>query len=109
MVSILDFNNFDIRVGKILTAEVHEAARKPMYKLTIDLGPEIGVRNIVAGIAVQYTKEELIGMLVVCIVNLDPKIIAGAESQGMILAAGDEEKISILTPIREIAVGSRVR
>lgn len=109
MVGIDTFAQLDIRVGKIISVEDHAAARKPMYKLTVDLGPEIGMRTIIAGVKAKYSAEELQGKLVVCIVNLDPKQIAGIESQGMMLAAGEIENLAILTPDKEIELGAKVR
>lgn len=107
MGGIDTFLALDMRIGRIIGVEDHEQARKPMYKLTVYLGEEIGNRNVVAGIKSKYTKEELINKKIACIVNLDPKVIAGVESQGMILAAGEEE-ISILVPDRDIPEGSRI-
>lgn len=108
MVSIEDFLKMDIRVGRISGAEDIEKARGPMYKLTVELGSGIGTRTIVAGIKEKYTKDELIGKKIVCIVNLDPKTIAGVESHGMLLAAGDEEVVSVLVPERETEEGTKV-
>ena len=108
MVGIDAFAQLDMRVGRIVEVEDHPTSRKPMYKLTVDFGPEIGKRTIIAGIKVRYSKEELEGRKVVCVVNLDPKQIAGIESQGMLLAAGEIENLSILIPDREIEDGARV-
>ncbi len=108
MVSIETFLALDMRVGKIITVEDHEKARKPMYKLTVDLGPEIGTRTIIAGIKAYYSREELINKKIACVVNLDPKIIAGLESQGMLLAAGEEDGVSILVPDKDTPEGSKI-
>lgn len=109
MVDIGSFLALDLRVGRIVDVEDHPGARKPMYKLVIDLGPEIGRRQIVAGIKGSYSREDLLGKSVVCIANLDPKIIAGIESQGMLLAAGESDTgISMLVPDKEMPAGSRV-
>ncbi|MCL4411394.1 tRNA-binding protein [Candidatus Marsarchaeota archaeon] len=107
MVSIQEFSNLDIRVGRIVDVQDHEKARKPIYKMRVDLG-ELGTRDIAAGIKDVYTKEELIGRLVVVVANLDPKEIAGFVSQGMLLAAEDNGSISLLKPDRELAVGAKV-
>jgi methionine--tRNA ligase beta chain len=109
MASIDDLKALGLRVGVIEGVEVHEGARKPMYKLTVDLGQEIGKRTIVAGIGDIYTKEQLLGKRVVCVANLEPKMIAGVESQGMLLAADDGSLISLLTPDKEMPAGSTVR
>lgn len=88
--------------------EVHEKARKPMYKLTLDLGPEIGQRIVVAGIRDAYSEGELMGKHIICLANLEPKEIAGVQSHGMILAAEDENAVAVLVPDRDIKVGSRI-
>lgn len=109
MVTIDEFSAIDMRVGMIVEVEEHAAARKPMYKLLVDFGSEIGKRTIVAGIRALYSREELLNRKVVCAVNLEPKSIAGIESHGMLLAAGDESSISILVPYRDVEIGSRIR
>ncbi len=108
MINISEFLNVDLRVGRIVSAEDHEGARKPMYKLRVDLGPEIGERGIIAGIKEFYTKEELIDKYVICVVNLEPKTIAGAESNGMLLAAEDNETIALLAPDKIMSPGSKI-
>ncbi len=95
-------------MGKIINVSNHENARKPMYVLNVDLGEEIGTRTIVAGIKEQYSPEELLGKLIVCIANLKPKNVAGIESQGMLLAAEDEGVIAFLTPSKEVKPGSKI-
>lgn len=109
MVNIEEFLRLDLRVGRIINVEDHETARKPMYKITVDLGKELGQRNIVAGIKGIYSKEELLGKLIICVANLDPKEIAGFMSNGMMLAAQDSNTISILSVDREVELGSKVR
>ena len=97
-----------MRVGRILEVDDLETARKPMYKLRVDLG-ELGVRNIVAGLKSFYPKEELLNTLVIVVANLEPKSIAGSVSEGMILAADDGTNVVVLRPDKELAPGSRVR
>lgn len=110
MVGIDSFLALDIRIGKIVAVGDHEKARKPMYVLTVDLGNELGQRQVVAGVKSFYSKEELVGKYIACIVNLDPKNIAGIDSQGMMLAAGEgaEDGISVLTPDKEMPLGSKI-
>ncbi len=107
LVSIQEFSNIDIRVGRIVDVQDHEKARKPIYKMRVDLG-ELGVRDIAAGIKEVYTKEELLDRLVVVVANLEPKEIAGFMSQGMLLAAEDEGSISLLKPDKDLAPGAKV-
>jgi methionine--tRNA ligase beta chain len=109
MATLEEFKSLDIRVGKILEAKTHETARKPMYVLRIDFGGEIGERTIVAGIRDKYEREELEGKSIACIINLEPKKVAGVDSNGMILAAENSEGVvSILVPDKQIEAGSRV-
>jgi methionine--tRNA ligase beta chain len=109
-IRIGDFASADLRVGRITEVKVHEGARKPMYVLTVDLGKEIGTRTIVAGIRDFYAPDELLGKRVVCLVNLEPKAIAGVMSCGMVLAADSGDRVSLLVPDRsEMEEGSRVR
>ncbi len=109
LVSIEDFSKLEIRVGRIKNVEEIEGAKSPVYKLDIFLGDIVGNRVIVAGIKNNYSKEELLNREVVCIVNLDPKKIANVLSNGMLLAAGDDDKIILLAPEKEIKEGSIVR
>jgi methionine--tRNA ligase beta chain len=108
VVNVEDFAKLDIRLGTVENVEDVEGARKPIYKLTVDLGVEIGKRTILAGIKNFYTKEELTGRQIACIVNLDPKNIAGVESQGMIIAAGEQDNIALLLPEKKMENGTKV-
>lgn len=105
-IDITDFAKVDLRVAKVLQAERVEGADK-LLKLQIDLGFE--TRQIVAGIAKQYTPEELIGKKIVVVANLKPAKLRGIESNGMLLAASDENAISILTPLKDVSVGAKVK
>lgn len=107
MVSIEEFSKLDLRVGRIVDVQEIEKARMPLYRLTIGLG-ELGPRTLVAGIKDFYTKDQLINKQIICVVNLDPKSIAGTESQGMILAAEDESGIALIVPDKELANGSKI-
>jgi methionine--tRNA ligase beta chain len=108
MVTIDEFKNIDIRIGKVLEVNDHELAKKPMYVLKIDFGAEIGERTIVAGIRDRYSKEELLGKKIACVVNLEPRSVAGVLSNGMVLAGEDGEMLSVLVPDRDMAPGSKV-
>ncbi len=90
-IKFSDWQKLDIRVGKILSIEDIEGADK-IYKLSVDLGKELGKRTVVAGIKPHYSKEELKGKKCVIFTNLEPRKIKGIESQGMILAAVKEDK-----------------
>ena len=106
MIEINDFAKVDLRVAEIVAAEKVEDADK-LLKIRITLGDE--ERQIVAGIAQHYAPEELIGKRIVVVANLKPAKLRGIESQGMLLAASDENTISILTPLKDVKVGSKVK
>lgn len=108
MVTITDFAVLDFRVGKIVEIEDLETARKPMYKLKVDLG-ELGLRSIAAGLKTHYSKEQLLNTLVVVVANLEPKNIANFMSEGMVLAAEDGENIVLIRPEKDLAPGSKIR
>ncbi len=98
----------DLRVGRVLRAELHEKARKPAYKLWIDFGP-LGVKTSSAQITERYRPEELVGRLVVAAVDLPPKRIAGFVSEVLVLGVPDEAgRVVLLRPDAEVPLGVRV-
>ena len=101
-----DFTKLDLRVAEIKACEDIEGADK-LYKLTIDVGEE---RTIVAGIKQYYAKEELTGKKIAIVANLEPRKLRGTLSHGMLLAASNEDKSSVvlLTLDREIPNGSKI-
>ena len=107
MLTIEEFMNVELKVAVIKEAQDHpDADRLYVIKVELEGGEE---RQLVAGIRPSYTKEELVGKQVVVVTNLQPATIRGQESQGMILAASDDNGISVLTPDKEVALGSRVK
>jgi methionyl-tRNA synthetase len=107
MIPIDDFFKVDIRVGRII--EVEDAdTKKPMYKIKVDFGPELGVRQAVAGIKPYYAKEEILDKKFVFVVNIEPKKIGSVLSECMILAASQDDKVVILEPERDIGVGAKI-
>lgn len=101
------FAALDIRVGKIVAVDDFPKARNPAYILTIDLG-EIGQKKSSAQITNLYSKEDLIGKQVVCIVNFPPKQIANFFSEVLVLGADNEKGIILLKPEREAELGDRI-
>lgn len=101
-----DFKKIELKIAKIL--EVHEVAGADrIWKLLIDVGSE--KKEIVAGIKAAYpVKESLVGKSIVVVNNLDPAVIRGVESKGMLLAAKDGGALTLLTPERELPPGSIV-
>ena len=108
MATLSDFQQLDLRVGRIVEVAEVEGALKPLYRLKVDVG-ELGTKNIVAGIKAFYTAEELLNRSVIVVSNLEPKNIANLISEGMLLAAEDESGISLLKPDKELKPGSKVR
>ncbi|MEN2981827.1 MAG: tRNA-binding protein [Thermus sp.] len=108
MEALQAFQLLDLRIGRILRAEIHEKARKPSYKLWVDLGP-LGVKTSSAQITELYRPETLAGRLVVCAVNLGTRVIAGFPSEVLVLGAKDAEgRVVLLTPEREVPLGEKV-
>lgn len=105
-VSFSDWMKIEIRMGKILSAEKVEGADK-LLKLSVDLGEE-KPRQLVAGVAQNYTPEELVGKTVPILANLEPKKLRGIESRGMILAIGHKDDCILLHPNKEVPPGVKV-
>jgi len=106
MATIDDFRKLELKVAQIKEVIEHPNADR-LFVITLDLGDK--TKQVVAGIRSAYQKEELIGKQVVVVDNLDPVILRGVESQGMILAASDESGIAILSPLRQMKLGSIVK
>lgn len=105
MISFEEFQNIDLRIAKVVSASKIEESEK-LLKVELELGEE--KRIIVAGIAKYYSPEELINKNVVIVANLEPRIMLGTESQGMILAVKDEDKLSVLIPDKEVKNGLKI-
>jgi tRNA-binding protein len=104
-----DFMKVDIRVGQVVRAEPFPEARKPAYKLTIDFGPEIGVKKSSAQITVHYTLEELVGRKVAAVVNFPPRQIGPVRSEVLTLGFPDENGEVVLVGVdRDLPVGGRL-
>jgi len=106
MPTIEEFKNFQFIVAQIKEVKEHPNADR-LYVLKVDTGTEI--KQLVAGIRKSYTPEQLINRRVVMINNLEPAVIRGEQSQGMILAASDDQGISVLALDRDVALGSIVK
>lgn len=109
MATIEDFSRLDIRVGRIVEVEDFPEAKKPTYKLKIDLGEEIGTKKSCAQLVKNYTKEELKGKLVLCVVNFPPRHIGSAVSEVLTLGVPDGNNECILIePEREVPIGGKL-
>ena len=105
-INIQDFSEIDLRVAEIKAVEEHPDADK-LLVLKIDAGD--GEKQLVAGIKNHYSAEELIGRKIIVVNNLAPAVLRGMESQGMLLAAKDGDKVVLLTTEKDVASGSRVQ
>ena len=107
MITIKEFEQVDIRVAAVKSAEPHPNADK-LLVLRIDAG-ESEERTIVAGLKGHYTCEELVGKQIVVVVNLQPVKLRGVESNGMLLAATDGDRVVLLTTDKEVSAGCKIR
>ena len=106
MATMEEFQKLEFIVAQIKEVKEHPNADR-LYVLKVDTGA--GEKQVVAGIRLSYTKEQLVNRRVILVNNLQPAVIRGEESQGMILAASDENGTSLLQPDRDVALGSRVK
>ena len=110
MATVDDFLQLDIRVGRIVEAREFPEARKPAYQLTIDFGPEIGVKRSSAQLVARYALEELTGKLVLAVVNFPPRRIGPFESEVLTLGVPDAEgKVVLIGPdAPDVVIGGRL-
>ena len=104
-----DFEKLDIRVGTIVSVNDFPKAKKPAYQVTIDFGPEIGIKRSSAQITAIYQKEELTGQQVIAVINFPPKQIADFKSECLILGIYNENnEVILLKPERTVTNGQRI-
>ncbi|MBI4982034.1 MAG: methionine--tRNA ligase subunit beta [Candidatus Omnitrophica bacterium] len=106
MATIEDFKKLELKVAEIKEVTEHPNADR-LYVITLDLGDK--TKQVVAGIRASYTKEDLVGKQVIVVDNLEPAVLRGVESQGMILAATDEAGVVVVSPVRKMKLGSIVK
>lgn len=104
-ITIDDFTKIELKVGKVVTCDVHPNADK-LFVIQVDLGTE--KRQIVSGIRQYYKPEDLVGKNVIVVANLAPRMMRGIESKGMLLAAHGVGDVSVVMPVREVPPGSKV-
>lgn len=108
-ISFDAFLAVDIRAGRVLTAEPLSGARKPTYRLTIDFGPTIGVKQSCAQITERYATEDLLGRMVAAVVNFPPRQIGKAMSEVLTLGFPDEAGAVVLfAPDFDVPLGGRL-
>ena len=109
MPSADDFFAIDMRVGTVLEASTFPEARKPSFRLTIDFGPEVGVKRSSAQLTAHYRPEELVGRQVVAAVNIGTRRIAGFTSEVLVLGATPNATDVVLLGVeRPVANGTRI-
>jgi tRNA-binding protein len=108
-ISYTDFEKVDIRVGRVVAVDDFAEARKPAYKLRIDFGADLGVKKSSAQATKYYSKDQLLGRLVVAVVNFPPKQIGPYMSEVLTLGVPDQEGgVVLLMPERDVPVGGRM-
>lgn len=108
-ISYDDFQKIDIRVGRITRAEPYPEARKPAIRLWVDFGAEIGEKRSSAQITRHYRPEDLVGRLVMGVVNFPPRQIGKVMSEVLVLGVPDAEgEVVLLTPDQEVPLGGRM-
>lgn len=109
MATFEDFLKIDIRVGKILEVSDFPEARKPLYKIKVDFGQELGIKNSAVGATHNYKKEDLKGRLILGLVNMPPKRIGPYESEFLTLGVSDSEGHCVLIkPDSEVSAGVKI-
>ena len=108
-ISWNDFTKVELRVGRVLQAEVFAEARKPAYKLLLDFGPELGQRKSSAQITAHYQPEDLVGRLVVAVVNFPKKQIGPLMSECLVTGFHDADgAVALCVPDKDVPLGTRL-
>jgi tRNA-binding protein len=104
-----DFMKVDVRVGRVVAAEAFPEARKPAFKLTIDFGPQIGLKKSSAQITVNHSLDDLVGRQVLAVVNFPPRQIGPFMSEVLTLGVPDENgAVMLIGPFRDVPIGGRL-
>ena len=108
VISFADFGKLDLRIGKVIKAEVVEGSRN-LVRMSVDLGSDYGVRKILAGIGEWYKPKDVRGKKFIFVANLAPKQMMKEMSEGMILCADTDQKAIILPVDKKIPEGTVIR
>lgn len=109
LIGFDDFLKVELRVGRIVHAAVFKEARKPAYVLQVDFGDAIGVRKSSAQITALYQPEDLVGRLVVAVVNFPPKQIGPVMSECLVTGFHNERgEVALCVPDREVPLGTKL-
>jgi tRNA-binding protein len=108
-ITVEDFEKVNIRVGRIVEVENYPEAKKPSYKLKIDFGIDIGIKKSVGQYVANYSKDELLGKLVACVINFPPRQIGIAISEVLTLGFPDDNGNAVLiSPSKNIPLGGKL-
>ena len=108
-ISFDDFLAVDIRVGRVVRAEPFPEARKPAIRMWIDFGPELGEKKSSAQVTVHYAPQDLVGRLVMAVVNFPPRQIGPMKSEVLVLGLSDASgDIVLIAPDKDVPVGGRM-
>lgn len=108
MITLEDFDKVDMRVGTIVEVSINKRARKPAYKIKVDLGENLGIKNSSAQITDLYTPEELIGKQVIVVSNFEPIRIADVKSEVRILGVDNGDGVVLLDLERKVQNGLQI-
>jgi tRNA-binding protein len=109
VITYAEFDKVNVRVGRVVQVEDFPEARKPAYKLQIDFGPEIGVKRSSAQATGLYSKQDLLGRLVLAVVNFPPKQIGPFMSEVLTLGVPDGHgHVVLVQPERDVPLGGRL-
>lgn len=104
-----DFLKVELRVGRVLSAVAFAQARKPAYILHVDFGPELGVRKSSAQVTAHYTPDELVGRLVVAVVNFPKKQVGPLMSECLVTGFHDADgAVALCVPDRDVPLGTKL-
>ena len=108
-VSLEDFQKLDVRVGRVMEVQPFPEGKYSTHILQLDLGPELGTKKSLARLAPNYVGPELVGRLVICVVNFPPRQIGKHLSEVLTLGVPDEnENVVLLRPDFEVPLGGRL-
>ena len=108
MATIQDFEQLDIRTGTITECEPFPQARKSAYKLTIDFGPDVGLKHSSAQITALYTPDQLVGSRVLGVINFPTRVVAGFSSEVLVLGVYAPEGVVLICADRPVPNGLRL-
>jgi len=108
MITLEDFNKVHLYVGTVTSVSINKKARKPAYKVTLDVGPQLGEKTSSSQLTELYQPEDLLGKQLVCCVNLEPMHIGSVKSEVRILGTDSRQGVVLLTPMEPVENGDKI-